>query len=1013
MLLRPAHLAWPLAFLAATASSQTPQSSHPPVIRTSATRFVAAAGKTAPGVRVVRDPATGNPEFVYGGRIVLENPPRSPAAYASASRVIVDRYPEMFGLPANELVLDEVKFLELSRIGSSDKVVALFHQVVDGIPVLESTLSFLFEARTGDLLALDTQGVPGANAVARDAQSSGSDAIAAASAAFAKTFGAAPTEVIGIDAVIVGPSARFDASSGLPLRGPALAYRIVLANPQVMHDNAPAEAEVVVSAEGDLTVFRIEQVSHAAIGGSVSGKVNIGPEPNQAANMETPFLEYVNIKDAGTNAVVATSDANGSYSIASDAPFAGYAELSGPYAIVFNKQGANSRIDVPFAGPGTFPLVFNPTLAEFPTAEVAAFFWANKFRDWIKSVDPNEVKMDFPVKANVNLASTCNAYFSGNSVNFFASGGGCTNTSYRAVCHHEEGHFANERFNGAVSGAFHEGVADAWAYFISDDPCLQAFSFSGGCLRHGEQTSVLKCPKDGDESCHGGEPHNEGQAIASALWAVRKSLKTTYGATPGSTIANDLFLSWFQTYDDRKILNVINDHWIALDDDNGSLLDLTPHFAAINAGFHSYNWPTFVVPDLTIDLVTGPDANGSVAPNQPVAITADFGSYLGTVVTRELRYSLDNGANYTTLAMAPTATANRYTATIPAQPLGKRVRWYLRSVGTYNGNSLTFPKNAPGDANVYASGYFYELSTYDFEGISDGFTHVSLTGAAGTDEWVRANPVSPGSAEATDPKFAYSGNFIYGTDLSTTLGADGKYEPSSSSELVSPVLDFTGSSSVILQFRRQLAVDKFTSDQATVRVNGTIVWQNPSNASTIDANWTLQEIDISALAANNPSVQVSWRVLANGSTEYGGWNVDDVVFYRVDAPYAGYFETYGEGCVGTWEAPPTLTGKGPPSPGQTITLKMTNGIPFNQVFLFVGTAQGNAPLAGDCKFYLGGILLVPGLPIIVGLDGKQTLPVTIPNTAGTGDAYLQFIATDPGSSNKHYTASNGLHIHIQ
>lgn len=1007
---RPALLAFVVLCVLPPLESYA-QNDGPRVVRTTAARFVE-AGSGGGEFRVVAEPVTGNPAFLYGSRVQLTPAPRTFGDMERAARNIVIQYPELFGVDENELVLDSVTPLELSSIGSSDKVAVVMHQVADGLPVLESTFTFLFEARSGDLIAVDMNGVPGASRVDTTPRSSGSQAIAAAREEFGRRFGIDAPEVRSIEAAIVGPSARFDHSTTLPDRGPSLVYRVVIANPAVLVEGAPADAEVIVSASGDLAVLRFERQSYTAIGGTVRGNVNVGPEPNSSTNQEQPSLEFLLVKDASSGSTLATTDANGVYSIPSDTPVNAYFELTGPFATVINQQGNNARVDLPLSGPGNIDVLFNPTKAEFTSAEVAAFYWVNEFRDWLKSVDPAETKMDFPVKANVNLGSTCNAYFSGNSINFFAAGGGCTNTSYRSVCHHEEGHYANEKFNGAVSGAFHEGVADAWAYYISDDPCLQQFSLSPGCLRSGEQTSVKKCPNDGDESCHGGEVHNEGNAIASALWAVRKNMKNQFGAGPGSAAANALFIRWFQAFNDRKILNVIRDHWIALDDDNASLADLTPHFTAIKTGFETYSWPTYVIPDLSISIVSAPVSNGSITPGVAPLVTADFASLMGSVVTRELRYSTDGGTNWTTVAMTATATPGRYTATLPAQTQGKRVRWYLRSVGTFNGNVMTYPTNAPADANLYVAGFLYELGAFSFDSLSDeGFTHVNLTGTNG-DQWQRSNPAAPATTEPTDPDLSYSPNAIFGTDLSVG-GGDGKYEPSSSGELRTPTFDFTGSSNVILQFRRQLAVDRFTNDQATVRVNGTIVWQNSSTAATIDTGWTLQEIDISALAANNPSVQISWRILANGSTEYGGWNIDDVVIYRVDPPYPGYFETYGEGCIGSWGVAPTLTGKGPPSPGQTITIKMSGGLPFNQVMLFAATGQGFAPLPGECTWYLSGTILVGGLPIIVGLDGKQSLSFALPSGPANGDVYLQHFAIDPGGLNDQYTASNGLRIHIE
>lgn len=994
------------ALLAAGAPTAWAQARH-----TRADDFIKASGTPW---RVVGDPATGNPRFVYGGRYALFGPRSTPEQYAAAARALVDRHAELFGFSGSSLVLLDVKRLPLSRLGTSDKVVALFQQVEDGIPVLEGTVSVLFDERSGDAIAVDTQGAPGASTVRLLPRSSGSDAIGAAQSAFAARYGFTATEVGAVEAVIATPTSRFGLESPLRERGPVLAYRIELgAFGRFDAAGVPAEAEAVVSAEGDLTVFRLEPTAFAAIGGTIKGNVNTGVEPNTSSNQEQPTLAEVYVRDAATNAIVATGNASGAFSIADDTAFNGYVELAGPRVKVTNKAGANARIDLAF-GPGSnTTIVFNPSLAEFTTAEVAAFHWATKFRDWVKSVDPSETKMDSQVKSNVNLNDTCNAYFSGGigggSVNFFHAGGGCTNTAYKSVCHHEEGHLANAKYNGGVSGAFHEGNADAWAYHISDDPCLYNFG-GGGCLRNGEQTAVKKCAIDGDESCHGGEPHEEGQAIASAMWAVRKNLKASLGVAAGGAAASDLFLSWMQAFDDRQILNVINDHFIALDDDDGNLFNYTPHFATINSGFQAYNWPALVIPDLTISLVSSPEMNGYKTPNQPVTITADANSNFGVLTGIELRYSIDGGTNYIPVAMAPTGVPKRYSAAIPGQGQGSRVRWYVRATGSVGGAVLTEPKGAPSDVRLYVNGYFQQLAGTDFEALTDdeGYTHVNLSGSNG-DQWTRSDP--SGSEESTDPKAAHSGARVWGTDLSIT-GSDGKYEPSSSGELRTPVLNFTGSSNVILQFRRWLAVEKGSSDQATVRVNGTTVWSNPTATNLIDTAWSLQEIDISALAANNPSVQISWRLAANGSTEFGGWNVDDVVIYRVDPPFPGYFETYADGCPGSYGVAPTLKGIGAPSSGNAVSLELKYGLPVGSGTLFLATAQGSYPLGGGCSWLLGGTLLA-AQSMLFDFTGKLTIPAVIPPVSAAGDAYLQFLAVDPLSVNGEYTMSNGLHVHVE
>ena len=64
-------------------------------------------------------------------------------------------------------------------------------------------------------------------------------------------------------------------------------------------------------------------------------------------------------------------------------------------------------------------------------------------------------------------------------------------------------------------------------------------------------------------------------------------------------------------------------------------------------------------------------------------------------------------------------------------------------------------------------------------------------------------------------------------------------------------------------------------DQATIEVNGTEVWRNPASGHLQDTSWTLQTVDISAIADNNPNVVVTFRLVSDSGLQFGGWNIDD------------------------------------------------------------------------------------------------------------------------------------------
>lgn len=971
-----------------------------PSYRTTADAFRAAN----PGSwRVVNDPVTGNPGFLYGDRIRLASPPAHTAAYDAAARGLIDANPELFGVASEHLETVRVHELKLSRVGSSDKVVVLLRQSIDGLPVLNGTVSILFEAATGDVIAIDTNAVPRAEAAVDLPRSSSEEVLAAAGAAYAGVFGFPFTRVDRIEAVIVGPSPFYGRKNELVARGATLAYLVDVASPgRIGPNGAPAQARVHVSAEGDLAVFKVEFTAHT-VDGNVKTNVNLGPEPNTSTNQEQPNLKHAYVRqNSVSGAILATTDANGNFSTGGAGAQTLAVEFEGPFCRTNDATGGEHSVVVSNATTPT-SILLNAAMAEFDTAESAAFYHVNEFRDYVRAVDPGDATMDFQVLANVNMSDLlCNAYYDGSSLNLERAGSGCDNTSYQDVVQHEEGHWANNVYNGAVTGAFHEGNADNFAYYINDDPCLTHFNGTLSCLRTALQTSIKKCPNDGDESCHGGEVHLEGQAIASAVWAVRDRLNQTHGDQVGDLIADALFMGWMNAFNDGATLNVIQDHWIALDDDNGTLADLTPNFNDVTGGFGAYSWP---VPGPAIQVTQAPAAGAELGHLAPVTIVADIGTPF-TLTSASVNYSASSGANGS-VAMTPTGNPGEYSATIPGLPSPDLVTWTITAANSGGGTAVYDEHGGPGIPGYYHVGVVVPLFSFDFEGGSDqGWTHVALSGSNG-DQFERGNP--SGSNESTDPIAAFSGVNVWGTDLSLQ-GFDGKYEPNGSGELRSPTFNLSGSPKVFLQYRRWLAVEEGQYDQAQIRVNGQVVWANPFSGHVLDDTWVLHTIDISAIAGNNPSVQVAYRLASDGGLEFGGWNIDDFVIYRIDPAPAGFFATYGAGCAGS-NGTPALSGSGVPTPGQNVTVSIANGAPNGAAVMLLGLGQASVPTSG-CSLLVSG-LVGGGFPLPLDGAGAISLPGTIPVNASSGDVYLQAFTIDPGAPNGQYGATNGLQMHLQ
>ena len=63
------------------------------------------------------------------------------------------------------------------------------------------------------------------------------------------------------------------------------------------------------------------------------------------------------------------------------------------------------------------------------TIQERTAYWAvNEVHDHLKNVFPSFTGLDSPMETNIDEAGSCNAFFNGNSINFYAEGNGCQAT---------------------------------------------------------------------------------------------------------------------------------------------------------------------------------------------------------------------------------------------------------------------------------------------------------------------------------------------------------------------------------------------------------------------------------------------------------------------------------------------------------------------------------------------------------------------------------------------------------
>lgn len=149
-----------------------------------------------------------------------------------------------------------------------------------------------------------------------------------------------------------------------------------------------------------------------------------------------------------------------------------------------------------------------------------------------------------------------------------------------------------------------------------------------------------------------------------------------------------------------------------------------------------------------------------------------------------------------------------------------------------------------------------------------------------------------GDGGAPDPNNGFTGNNVYGYNLSGNYGtlAAPQYMT------MGPV-DCRGYGKVELRFKRWLGVGK--TDNASIRVTKNMtsfltVWQSP-DVNLSDGDWVDVSCDISAVADNQMAVYVQWGMGAADTTNhFCGWNIDDIEVRGTPlVPSASILSPYG------------------------------------------------------------------------------------------------------------------------
>jgi MYXO-CTERM domain-containing protein len=576
--------------------------------------------------------------------------------------------------------------------------------------------------------------------------------------------------------------------------------------------------------------------------------------------------------------VPGASDSSGAVTWSAGAPASLTVSPTGTRAEVTNVTGTLAVAT--FAGVDGQPVLWSLADDEMGDAQLSGYIHANLVKEHAATIAPDMpfLGAELPVLVNEDDPMGCNAFWNGSALNFLQARGGCNNTARLAdVVYHEFGHGFHQHAIlagvGALDGALGEGTGDIMSTSMTHDSHLSPGFFAGGDNDLRDMDSGRRWPED-----ISWDIHETGLIWAGAMWDLRTYLVKDLGDAAGHALTDQLY---YQAIRRASSIPSTYPEVLAADDDDGDLSNGTPHVCAINRAFVAHGLAPVldesgrVLHHAPLTIVPGN------ASSYPIDVTSEVLSpqcATGTVDSVTALVATASGAETVPLALDPDG---HYRGSIPRHAAGTQLQYQV--VAKEGDASFTLPQNRADDEYRVFVGDTRVLYENDFETEIDGWTFADSKGGKGDFEWGAPQGL------AGDPAAAFSGAKVLGNRLTGT----GVYRAGRTVTADSPVIDLKGEERVRLQVRRWLTVQDGYYDQATIYVNGTAIWGNAStdeNDGSLehrDLEWRFEDIDLAQYLHGATTAQIRFELVADGSRQFGGWNLDDfriVAFHPPRAP---------------------------------------------------------------------------------------------------------------------------------
>jgi hypothetical protein len=541
--------------------------------------------------------------------------------------------------------------------------------------------------------------------------------------------------------------------------------------------------------------------------------------------------------------------------------------------------------------------------------EVSAYRSVNLIHDHMREWLINFDDLDFPLTTNIDVEGECNAFYDGNSINFFNTGGGCNPTSLIAdVVYHEYGHGINSFYYnslgaGFYNGAMNEGYADFWAMSLADIAEIGKGFYeenNDGIRRYDSEPKVY--PQD-----LVGEVHADGEIIAGAWYDTHllmggdwdETLSLFVDAYPGlqATAADG---DEGQAFTD-VLLDVLQ-----ADDDDDDLLNGTPNAIDIIEGFSIHGITLFSYATVDHYPVEFTPSNEGIEIEAQVDIVFPYNLYFDGVYLSYRTLFTDSWAE-----VLMDQNDDFFTALIDGQSAGTVVEYIIKIKDVFGGVSGVSPMAADYVSNANLP-YYIVVGSYPYL-INDSDDYADFgnwqlglpTDNATTGEWEETIPVgsygeagNPSSIVAVDSDHTvgFAGYcFLTGVSPGPSAGIGENDVDGGHTTLESPVIDLTIYDNPVMTYWRWYVNAPSTGAnpgtdwwQVQISNDGGSNWQYLENTFQQDMSWRRKAFRVADYFELTDEFQM--RFIASDSTTVGEYldggslieaALDDIILYDV------------------------------------------------------------------------------------------------------------------------------------